>query len=574
MSVGQRYMYIEDIVNYVIISFMQECSECRRSFEFLPGELALHEKIVSAFSVGRFDPPLLCPPCRLQRKMAWRNERFLYRRPCSHSGKEILSVYPAETPFPVYERNVWWSDVWDAITFAREFDFNRSFFEQFGKLQKVVPRSALNSTNVENCDYCNFSFDCRNCYLSHCSYAAEGLLNCYFLLSCRDCLDCSYCFESERCVLCTDCNHSYGCVRCVLSHSCVDSLFLFDCRGCTECFGCVGLRKKTHCFFNEQLTKEEYEKRRREFDLQNPTHVKAVQERMQTLKLKHPHLYSVQEKTENCTGDYIFESKNCEQCFQVYRSHDCMYVHDAETKDALHCYHPGWSELTYETFSSVSFNCSAFSVQCWTGSSVFYSDNCQSCNDCFGCIGLKHKQYCILNKQYTKEEYGEMIKKISAHMKKEGEWGVFFPVTLSPFAYNETLAVQDFPMTEEEVKARGWRWTHDHPMTTGKETIKREKVPARIQDIPETIVKEIFACESCQRNYRTTTQELKFLRDFSLPFPRQCPECRYAERMKLRNPRTLWDRQCMKCSKKIQTTYGPERPEIIYCEECYLASVY
>ena len=36
-------------------------------------------------------------------------------------------------------------------------------------------------------------------------------------------------------------------------------------------------------------------------------------------------------------------------------------------------------------------------------------------------------------------------------MMKTGEWGEFFPSSLSPFGYNETVAQEHFPMSREEV---------------------------------------------------------------------------------------------------------------------------
>jgi len=550
------------------------CETCGSPYEVLPGELELHEKIVSSFEIGRMDPPPYCPDCRLRRKMVWRNERFLYSRTCDLSGKKMLSVYPQDAPFPVYERNEWWGDKWDPLSYGRDYDFTKPFFEQFGELLKVVPRSALNSSNVENCDYTNFAFDCRNCYLTQCCYDSESLYYGYWLLNCKDCLDCSYCFESQRCIGCVDCNHSYNCRFCTLSHTSTDSAYLYDCRGCTNCFGCVGLRRKSFCLFNEQLTKEEYEKKMKEIDLQNPVHVQAVTERLKALRLKHPHLYSVQEKTEHCTGDYIFECKNCVNCYQIYRSLDCMYVQDSETKDALHCYHPGWSELTYETYSSVTQRSCAFANQCWTGNDIYYSDNCQNCSHVFGCISLKQSRYCILNKQYTKEEYLAMIPKIREHMQSTGEWGEFFPVELAPFPYNETMAQQDFPMTKAEVEKRGWRWSDDLSKTTGRQTKEWKDMPQDIADVSDDVTKEIFSCSRCAKNYKVIPQELTFLRDASLPLPRICQDCRYTERLKLRNPRKLWKRECSKCKKSLETTYAPDRPETIYCEDCYLKQVY
>jgi len=65
---------------------------------------------------------------------------------------------------------------------------------------------------------------------------------------------------------------------------------------------------------------------------------------------------------------------------------------------------------------------------------------------------LNTAKYCILNKQYTKEEYEKLMPKIIEYMEKTEEWGEFFPASLSPFGYNETIAMEYFPLTREEVK--------------------------------------------------------------------------------------------------------------------------
>ena len=66
-----------------------------------------------------------------------------------------------------------------------------------------------------------------------------------------------------------------------------------------------------------------------------------------------------------------------------------------------------------------------------------------------------------MNKQYTKEEYEELVPKIIEHMKTpltnpllggEGmsERGEFFPMHSSHYAYNETIAQDFFPLTKEQ----------------------------------------------------------------------------------------------------------------------------
>jgi len=61
-------------------------------------------------------------------------------------------------------------------------------------------------------------------------------------------------------------------------------------------------------------------------------------------------------------------------------------------------------------------------------SDLAYCDNCYSCKDCIGCVGLNKKRYCILNRQYSKEEYETLAATIIKQLRETGEWGKFFPV--------------------------------------------------------------------------------------------------------------------------------------------------
>ncbi|MBU0626695.1 hypothetical protein KKH82_04680 [Patescibacteria group bacterium] len=79
-----------------------------------------------------------------------------------------------------------------------------------------------------------------------------------------------------------------------------------------------------------------------------------------------------------------------------------------------------------------------------------YCSCCRNIKDCFGCISLNNAQYCILNKQYTKVEYETLVPKIIEHMTKTEERGEFFPSSISPFGYNETVASEYYHLTKEE----------------------------------------------------------------------------------------------------------------------------
>ena len=205
---------------------------------------------------------------------------------------------------------------------------------------------------------------------------------------------------------------------------------------------------------------------------------------------------------------------------------------------------------------------------------VEYSIFCRGCKNCFGCVGLNKKEYCILNRQYTKEEYFKLREKIINHMRERGEWGEFFPPKFSPVCYNETQGQIYMPLTKEEALAQGYKWQDDLGGTYGKETINFP--PDEINQTDKSITKEILKCANCSKNYNIVLPEYELYKRMVVPIPELCPDCRYLNRQSLRSPRKLWHRKCMKegCQNEFETPYALERKEIIYCEKCYQQEVY
>jgi hypothetical protein len=207
-------------------------------------------------------------------------------------------------------------------------------------------------------------------------------------------------------------------------------------------------------------------------------------------------------------------------------------------------------------------------------------------SDCFACVGLRNKQYCVFNKQYSKEEYEALVPKIIEHMAKAGEWGEFFPSSISPFGYNETVAQEYFPMTREETLAKGFIWSdYEPPFPKVEKTIPASKLPENIEDVPDDILNWAIECEITKRPFRIIKQELDFYRKHRLPIPKRHPDQRHLDRMALRNPRKLFERtcDCPDCAKnhaapdgkptKFLTTYSPDRSEKVYCEKCYAKEI-
>ena len=206
---------------------------------------------------------------------------------------------------------------------------------------------------------------------------------------------------------------------------------------------------------------------------------------------------------------------------------------------------------------------------------IIYCDNCHYSSNLFWCIWLKNKEYCIFNKQYTKEEYKKLVPKIIKYMKKTKEWWEFFPASISMFWYNETSAMEYFPLSKNEVIKKWFKWSsYESSFPKVEKIIPANKLPDNIVDIPDDILNWAIECEVTKKPFRIIKQELEFYRKHNLPIPRRHPDQRHLDRIKLLNPKKIFDRNCDKCWINIKTTYSKERLEIIYCEKCYNKEIY
>jgi hypothetical protein len=552
------------------------CTDCNASYDLSLQEQNILEKC--GLRVGEvffpFPPPPQCPFCRLQRLLACVNERHLYHRTCDGTGRQIVSNYSSDKQFTVYEPNYWFSDQWDPLSYGREFDFSKPFFEQFAALLAVVPRMGLDQgVHMENSAFNNYCDGLKDCYCNSNAVDLEQVHYSNTIFNCRDALDCTLCVRCERCsqlVHCTQCYNVHFAVDTEQSH---DSYFLQNCRDVSECLFCVNLRQRQFCIRNIQYTKEEYFARKAEF----LRRLEEEENGLETLQREWLAFCSDQivpptmnRHCENATGEYLMHCANVERTYIGLNSQDISHCYSiTASKDCVSTYGDGM-ELGYYLFAgSGSYNC-ALTVVAWDHCrDVFYSDYCfASTKDVFGCVGLKRKSHCILNKQYSQEAYEELVQKIIAHMRATGEWGAFFPATLAPFAYNESVAENFFPLQREEALARGWTWKEEE--THGSETNPGADANVRI-------------CRKTGKPFRIIPQEREFYRRHHLPLPLLCPEERYRSRIAQMSPLRQWERRCMNpkrretgspCDHTFLTSHSPEKPARVYCEECYLAEVY
>ncbi len=568
----------------------KNCQNCKKDFVIEPEDFNFYEKI-------KVPPPTFCPECRMQRRMAWRNERTLHRNKCAKTGKSLISCFSTDSPFTVYERDIWWGDSWDPIAFGIDYDFSKPFFGQFRTLMEKVPQPNLFIGKCVNTSYGNFIGEFRNSYLVSASWGGENITYASRCNFCKDSIDMYITSNCEFCYADISSTKSYETFFSQNVDSCTSSYFLYDCKNCINCFGCTSLRNKSNCMWNVQYTKDEYIKRFKELNLGNFENFKKVKEKFEKLKLDAIRRFANIINSTNVSGDDISHANNSKYCFGVFEDikDDKFLMNSFKVKDSYDGYGTGIVELLYEAMDSgVNGSRQLFVLTVWECLNTEYSWNCHGCNNIFGCVGLRNKSYCVFNKQYSKGEYIELVEKIKQQMinipyvDKKGriyKYGEYFPAEISPFGYNETVAADYFPLNKRDVLEGGFNYIErEKPEHTA--TIQSQDLPNHISDVSTDILDELIECESCKRIYKIIKSELSFLKQFNLPLPRNCFECRHQERFKKVNPPRLWHRQCMcdksthhnhldiRCPSEFETSYAPNRPEIVYCEKCYQQEVY
>ena len=587
------------------------CQNCKNQFTVEPEDFAFYEKM-------KVLVPTFCPECRLIRRLVHYSKRTLYKRDCTLCGKSTFSMYDHSNPAIVYCNTCWWSDEWDPMDYGMEYDPSRPFFSQIKELLGKTPWMALgvNQPTVINSDYCNAAGGLKNCYLVFYADFVEDSYYCDTVVHIKDCFDCFLTGYSEHCFECvnvTKCYRAYFCTDCDDS---LDIYFSKNLVGCSDCFGCVNLRKKQYCIFNEQYSKEEYFEKLKGFDLSTHESMQKVRQETERLFMAYPHKYMHGSHNVGVTGDYVEHSKNSQHCFLVENVEDSKYLfimYMRPTKDCYdYCFYGDNALRVYESIKSGGdIDNVKFCNGCFPdGRDLTYCHYCVGSSNLFGCVGLRKKDYCILNKQYTKEEYEELVPKIIEDMKKNSytdsrghiyAYGEFYPADFSPFAYNEAITQEFFPLTQANAQKQGFKWLE---VEEKRYNITKNAVdlPQSIKDVDDSILNEVIACEhgglcqhQCSTAFKIISQELSLYRRMNFSLPRLCPNCRHYERLKRSNPVKLYQRRCTcagiksesglyqnttghfhdadPCPNTFETSYAPDRPEIVYCEQCYQAEV-
>jgi hypothetical protein len=359
------------------------------------------------------------------------------------------------------------------------------------------------------------------------------------------------------------------------------------------------LRNKQFVFRNKQLTKEEYDVEIKKIDFADYETLQNLKKEFDEMVKSSFHRFAYLTNTVDTTGNSITNSQSSHNVFDGYdlenTRHAIRLIRTHDVMDVV----GGSGELIYEVVASgMDTYGQKFSMLSQNANDSEYCDWCITSNNLFGCVGLRKEEFCILNKKYKREEFLELRKKIIEHTKqmpyvdkmgRKYSYGEFFPIELSVYAYNEGISYDHLPLTKEQCLEQGYKW-HDEENASYHTTMTSKELP-KAADADVALTKAVIACENEGHAYKIIQKELEFLKSKNLPLPRFCPKCRARARFEKRLPFKLWKRNCTcqgskdsrnktehfhkdaACSREFMTPYSTERPESVYCEDCYTSEV-
>lgn len=296
-----------------------------------------------------------------------------------------------------------------------------NFLQKFEDLRKSIPIPAVRSGENEACDHMDYGAQNHRCSFCFVGMQLEDSIYCsfsglsHYIVDCEFCVSCNYCYESFNSMYCYQSTYLYD------STKCRDCHFCSMCIDCNNCYGCVALTHKEYCIFNKQYSPSEYKEK--VVQLQKQPFAQTYTQFLDLVK-KTPYPQTLQRNNENCQyGDYLSYSKNVYWGFNTYWLENSGYIYSgALVKNCWDLYASGGGsakdmmaggcEWSYECVGAWSLYHCAYLYQSGGCMNCYYGWDLRNCSDCFGCVALTNKQYCILNNQFTKEKYFELVKQI------------------------------------------------------------------------------------------------------------------------------------------------------------------
>lgn len=574
----------DSLLDEILIKLVPERRNCKWKGKHChcEGEFNIEKEDIEFLKMLRVPAPNYCPTCRRMKRFVHINLSRFFKRKCNTPGHNemLISILPEECPFSVYDYRDFASDNFDAFSFNEEIKKGDDPIEVLFSLRKKFPMpSFLNKDPLSiNSDYSNGGRNLKNGYYVFGCYNTENAWYSNLTDKSRNLMDSQVITDSDFIYWCVFSNRIYRSSYIYFSNDCIESMFLFDCRNCSDCFGCINLRNMKYCVYNKQLSKEEYDSFIKSIYPLSRESLVIYEEKFWDLVKKLP-----MNGTRNVSSDNVFgvNIKNSKDLFDVIDANKSENVRHSDAvikhKDSMDVsFSGGGSDTLYGTTNVGSYSSKVkFSVSskfCTESEFIFNSKNC---NNCFMCFGLENKSYCILNRQYPKEEYFQRVDEIKFKMLEKGQYSDGIEMEFSAQAYNFSLAQIAYPLSDVEIKKLGGYVAKEPESNAGDiEIIKYSTLPKNIEEVTDSIIDKAILCEISGRPFRITSSELQFLKQMRLPLPNIHPLLRIENRLTFVKNGKKYKVTCANCHKNMESIFDSSENFVLYCEKCYQQEVY
>ncbi len=544
------------------------CADCKKDFIIDSGDLILYEKVGLKI-------PGQCFECRLKQYAAfWPFGKF--RKGTSDlTGESLITILPNNARYHIYKSHEWHGDAWEGFNFGQDYDPSRSFFDQLKELQEKVPRPHQVGKDNVNCDWSDDVWHSKNCYLTRSVFKCEDISYGYRVIECKNSFDIAHSFNLQNCYDCLACHNSFNLNFCENSKDCIDSYFLFDCRNCQNCFMSYNLRNKQYCLRNIQYTKDEYQKLVQEIKLDSYKNIENLKSEFENiLKNEAVHRENFNLKTTDSKGNYMVNCDKCVNIFSYEDSQNCRnQLRGLGNKDCI----DGmgiFGKVEVSGNNSCVLYSYAVKHSSWSmGRYSEYLDMCDEVEYCFGCVGLKKKKYCILNKQYSKEEYEKLKEKVIADMEASSEYGKFLPYSMGLCGYNLSTAIVYFPdFKKENILQKGGYWSEED--LSSEDGMPSLELPDSILETKADIITQALICPETHYRFNISEAEYEFHKNRNFALPRLHFDLRILKKARKTAVLKSYPYKCFYCKNDIMAYYPPEwEYQKIACEECYKQNI-
>jgi hypothetical protein len=498
------------------------------------------------------------------------------------TGRLMLATIPPASGFRVLEDKEWHER--DFLEKGVPLDENKKFFDQLFDLHLSVPLPAHDNIVQPENSIAFISFSDQDSYF----VMASRSKGCFYSSNAFDCED------SSEIVMGTGVKESYnvlnssGLFRCQFvrdSHNCQNSYFLFDCRDCEKCFGAVNQRHKKYLWFNEQLSEEEFNRRLSKVDLSSYIEQEKYKEQFRRF-IKEKAIWPENNNlhTENSTGEYLENTTDACECYHVRggsRNIDHVtWCLGAPSSDCAYC---GGATAATDCYYSVGVtNChrAFFNLNIVTGcQNVEYCTRCFDCENCFGCVGLKRKKFCLLNKQYSEDDYWKILDDLKCRLLEEGNYGDIPGLRFSTQHWTSLLDLFEIDeATALKLGGRNFDLTSqgaEGPEISPELIRPVESIPDRLEiNDFDKVLGQFYFDPVIGRRFVYLKPELELYQKLKVALPRHHPRGRIMEIYRQLNKPEFVGMVCQSCKKEIRVAKNYAFPDRkIFCRSCYNAYI-